>query len=148
MNKLALFFVVIVTTLSSCRTKVGSTTYYENNYKTAGREAHSGLGFEVPEKYPIEVLEGDAVPATAFESIEKLTLTDEQPLEKKQEVFKGAMLKRGNTYDQKKMLMRKIVEQAQELGASGVMNVNYKVFTSATTSGYILTATAFKYVLK
>lgn len=148
MKKLLFSLVVIAVAFGSCRTKVGSTTYYENNYKTAGREAHSGLGFEVPEKYPIEVLEGDVVPANAFESIEKLTITDEQPLEAKQEVYKGAMLKRGNTYDQKKMLMRKIVEQAQELGASGVMNVNYKVFTSTTSSGYILTATAFKYVLK
>jgi uncharacterized protein YbjQ (UPF0145 family) len=41
-----------------------------------------------------------------------------------------------------------MVAQAQDLGASGLMKVNYKVFSTAKTTGYTLSGTAFKYVVK
>jgi uncharacterized protein YbjQ (UPF0145 family) len=58
------------------------------------------------------------------------------------------MLKRGNDEQQKRDLLKQMVEKAQDLGASGLMNVNYKVFSTASTSGYILTGKAFRYVIK
>jgi hypothetical protein len=124
-----------------------TTSYYQPNYQTGGYEQRPGLGFQIPEKYPIEVLIGDEKPQTAVQEIEKLTISDETPIQPNQD-YKGTMLKRGNDQQQKKALLDRMVAQAQDLGASGLMNINYKVFSTQKTSGYILTGTAFKYVLK
>jgi hypothetical protein len=124
-----------------------TSSYYKPNYQTGGYDQGVGLGFKIPDKYPIEVLQGGDVPKTAFEEMDKLTITEETPLTTDQE-FKGRMLKRGNDQQEKEAILARMVAQAQDLGASGIMNVNYKVFSTATTSGYILTSTAFRYILK
>lgn len=123
------------------------TSYYSPNYQSGGYDQHTGLGFKVPDKYAIDVLQGDEQPKESFEEMEKLTISEEFPLTAKQE-YKGTMLKRGNDQQEKEAILARMVAQAQDLGASGLMKVNYKVFSTATTSGYILTGTAFKYVLK
>ena len=134
---------------SSCKSNknLQTSSYYQPNYQTGGSDQRSGLGFQIPDKYAIEVLIGDEQPQAQTESIEKLTISDETPLQTDQ-LHKGRMLKRGNDQQQKKALLDRMVLQAQDLGASGLMNVNYKVFTTATTSGYTLSGTAFRYVLK
>ena len=126
---------------------VQTTSYYKNNYETGSSEKHSGLGFQIPDKFPMEILEGEQQPQTAFEEIQKLSLSDESPIQPDQE-YKGKMLKRGNNQQEKKAMLDRLVAQAQDLGASGLMNVNYKVFSTQKTTGYILSATAFKYVVK
>lgn len=139
---------IIYCSLNACQSNknVQTTSYYKNNYETGGSEKHSGLGFQIPDKFPIEILEGEAKPQTAFEEIQKLSLSDESPIESDQ-LYKGKMLKRGNNQQEKKAMLDKLVAQAQDLGASGLMNVNYKVFSTQKTTGYILSATAFKYVI-
>ena len=140
--------VIVVCFLNACQSNknVQTTSYYKNNYETGGSEKHSGLGFQIPDKFPIEILEGGAKPQTAFEEIQKLSLSDESPIQPDQE-YKGKMLKRGNNQQEKKAMLDRLVAQAQDLGASGLMNVNYKVFSTQKTTGYILSATAFKYVV-
>ncbi|MDZ7897611.1 MAG: hypothetical protein U5N85_06230 [Arcicella sp.] len=126
---------------------VQTTSYYKNNYETGGTEQRSGLGFQIPDKYPIEILEGQDKPQLAYEEIEKLSLSDESPIQPDQE-YKGKMLKRGNNQQEKKAMLDRLVAQAQDLGASGLMNVNYKVFSTQKTTGYTLSGTAFRYVVK
>lgn len=135
--------------LSSCKSNknLQTSSYYQPNYQTGGGEQRSGLGFQIPDKYAIEVLIGNEQPQAQTETIEKLTISDETPIQTDQ-LYKGRMLKRGNDQQQKKALLDRMVLQAQDLGASGLMNVNYKVFSSAKTTGYTLSGTAFRYVFK
>lgn len=141
--------ITVYSLVIACTTNknVQTTSYYKNNYETGGSEKHAGLGFQIPDKFPIEILEGDAKPQTAFEEIQKLSLSDESPIQPDQE-YKGKMLKRGNNQQEKKAMLDRLVAQAQDLGASGLMNVNYKVFSTQKTTGYILSATAFRYIIK
>jgi hypothetical protein len=124
-----------------------TTSYYQPNYQTGSSDRHDGLGFQIPDKYPIEILIGQEQPQAQTESIQKLSISDETPIQPDQ-LYKGRMLKRGNDQQQKKALLDRMVLQAQDLGASGLMNVNYKVFSTANTTGYTLSGTAFRYVLK
>ena len=135
--------------LTACASNknVQTTSYYKNNYETGGYDQKTGLGFQIPDKFPIEVLEGEEKPQTAYEEIQKLSLSDETPIQPDQE-YKGKMLKRGNNQQEKKAMLDRLVAQAQDLGASGLMNVNYKVYSTQKTTGYILSATAFRYVIK
>ena len=135
--------------LTSCKSNknLQTSSYYQPNYQTGGGEQKTGLGFQIPDKYAIEVLIGDEQPQAQTESIEKLSISDETPIQSDQ-LYKGRMLNRGNDQQQKKALLDRMVVQAQDLGASGLMNVNYKVFTTAKTTGYTLSGTAFRYVLK
>ncbi|MDI9859394.1 hypothetical protein [Flectobacillus roseus] len=131
----------------SCNKPPSTSSYYRPNYERGGYDSGVGLNFGIDEKYPIEILQGTDKPANAFEEIENLKIEGEYPLTTDQE-YKGRMLKRGNDEQQKRDLLKQMVEKAQDLGASGLMNVNYKVFSTATTSGYILTGKAFRYVIK
>jgi hypothetical protein len=124
-----------------------TTSYYQPNYQTGTDDRKDGLGFQMADKYPIEILIGEEQPQTATQVIEKLTISDETPLQDGQ-LYKGRMLNRGNDQQQKKALLDRMVAQAQDLGASGLMKVNYKVFSTAKTTGYTLSGTAFKYVVK
>jgi hypothetical protein len=140
------FFCVLFTACQSNK-NLQTTSYYQPNYQTGTNDRRDGLGFQIPDKYPIEILIGQEKPQTETQEIEKLTISDESPIQPEQ-LYKGRMLNRGNDQQQKKALLDRMVAQAQDLGASGLMNVNYKVFSSAKTTGYILSGTAFRYVLK
>lgn len=144
-----LLFSIYCLLLTSCKSNknLQTSSYYQPNYQTGGNDQKTGLGFQIPDKYAIEVLIGDEQPQAQTESIEKLSISDETPIQSEQ-LYKGRMLKRGNDQQQKKALLDRMVVQAQDLGASGLMNVNYKVFTTAKTTGYTLSGTAFRYVLK
>lgn len=135
--------------LNACTSNknVQTTSYYKNNYETGTYDQKTGLGFQVPDKFPIEILEGQDKPQTAYEEIQNLSLSDESPIQPDQE-YKGKMLKRGNNQQEKKVMLDRLVAQAQDLGASGLMNVNYKVFSTQKTTGYVLSGTAFRYVIK
>ncbi len=144
-----LLFSISCLLLTACKSNknLQTSSYYQPNYQTGGNDQKTGLGFQIPDKYAIEVLIGDEQPQAQTESIEKLSISDETPIQSEQ-LYKGRMLKRGNDQQQKKALLDRMVVQAQDLGASGLMNVNYKVFTTAKTTGYTLSGTAFRYVLK
>lgn len=140
------FFSLLILSCKSNKS-LQTTSYYQPNYQTGADDRRDGLGFQIPDKYPIEILIGNEQPQAQSESIEKLSISDETPIQPDQ-LYKGRMLKRGNDQQQKKALLDRMVLQAQDLGASGLMNVNYKVFSTAKTTGYTLSGTAFRYVLK
>jgi uncharacterized protein YbjQ (UPF0145 family) len=140
------FFCLLFTGCKSNK-NLQTTSYYQPNYQNGTYDKKDGLGFQMPDKYPIEILIGEEQPQTATEVIEKLSISDETPIQEGQ-LYKGRMLNRGNDQQQKKALLDRMVAQAQDLGASGLMKVNYKVFSTAKTTGYTLSGTAFKYVLK
>ncbi len=142
------FLLLAIATLCyACNKPLQTSQYYKPNYERGGYDSGTGFDFGGKDKYPIEILQGTDRPQSKFVEIEKLTISAEYPLTSDQE-YKGRMLKRGNDEQQKRDLMNELVAKAQDLGASGLMNVNYKVFSTATTSGYILTGVAFKYVVR
>ncbi|MFY7889833.1 MAG: hypothetical protein ACOVOW_13020 [Spirosomataceae bacterium] len=143
----AIGYLLVMGLLSSCSKPAQTSSYYRPNYEKGGYDAGTGFDFGGKDHYPIEILQGDDKPQTAYEELKKLSLTGEYPLTPDQE-HKGRMLNRGNDEQQKRDLMKDLVAQAQDLGASGIMKVNYKVFSSATTSGFILSGVAFKYTMK
>ena len=67
---------ILALSLSNCQpTKnVQPTTYYSPNYQSGGYDQHTGLGFQIPDKYPIEILQGNEQPKTSFQEIEKLSI--------------------------------------------------------------------------
>ena len=83
--------------ISSCKSNknLQTSSYYQPNYQTGGNDQKTGLGFQIPDNYAIEVLIGDEQPQAQTESIEKLSISDETPIQSEQ-LYKGRMLKRGN----------------------------------------------------
>jgi hypothetical protein len=142
-----LFSVCFLINACQSNKNLQTTSYYKNNYETGGYEQRQGLGFRIPDKFPIEVLQGEEKPQTAYETIQNLSLSDETPIQPDQ-TYKNTMLKRGNNEQEKRAMLDRLVAQAQDLGASGLMDVKYKVFSTQKTTGYTLSATAFRYVVK
>jgi hypothetical protein len=143
--KICLFFVVLG--LNSCSKHVKPTTYYSPNFKDGSTEVKSGLGFEIPDKFPIEVFYANETPKQSFEVIETITMSGEEPLTSDQ-TYKGKMLNRGNHQSKKKEILDEMVAKAVDVGASALMDVNYKVYSTTKANGYTFTGKAIRYVLK
>jgi hypothetical protein len=144
--------IVLTLLISSCAKKnFQPTSYYEDNFATGTTQGKSGLGFSIPDKYNIDVFQGDDMPPVSFSEMQKIELTDEKPITKDQvgtDKLDPRMLKRGNDSDQKRELMQKLVAQAEEMGASALIKVRYKVFTTVKGSGYTLEGIAVRYQAK
>lgn len=136
-----------ITGLFSCSKHVKPTTYYSPNFKDGSTEVKSGLGFEIPYKFQIDVLYGNEAPKQSFEVIETITMSGEEPLTADQ-TYKGKMLNRGNHQNKKKEILDEMVAKAVDVGASALMEVNYKVYSTTNANGYIFTGKAIRYVLK
>jgi hypothetical protein len=139
--------ILLTSAFISCSKHVLPTTYYSPNFKDGGVTRHDGLGFEIPLKYDIEVLYGNEQPKQSFEVIESISFSDEIPLSVDQ-TQNGLMLNRGNHQNKKKEILDKMVAKAEELGASALMDVKYKVYSTKDANGYIFSGTAIRYVLK
>ena len=131
----------------SCKNQLKQNTYYSPNYKDGSTERHDGLGFEIPQKYEIDVVYFNESPKQKYEIIEPLSISQEILLEQKQ-TQNGKMLYRGNHQTEKQNLLNKMIESALALGASALIDVKYQVFSTSTTTGYTFTGKAVRYVLK
>jgi len=131
----------------SCKNQLKKNTYYSPNYKDGSTERHDGLGFEIPQKYEIDVVYFNESPKQKYEIIEPLSISQEILLEEKQ-TQNGKMLYRGNHQTEKQNLLNKMIESALALGASALIDVKYQVFSTSTTTGYTFTGKAVRYVLK
>jgi uncharacterized protein YbjQ (UPF0145 family) len=131
----------------SCKNQLKQNTYYSPNYKDGSTERHDGLGFEIPQKYEIDVVYFNESPKQKYEIIEPLSISQEILLEEKQ-TQNGKMLYRGNHQTEKQNLLNKMIESALALGASALIDVKYQVFSTSTTTGYTFTGKAVRYVLK
>lgn len=147
-QKLFKFSILIgFVSLISCSKHVKPTSYYSPNFKDGSTEVKSGLGFEIPYKFQIDVFYGNDTPKQSFEVIETVSVSGEEPLTADQ-TYKGKMLNRGNHQNKKKEILDEMVAKAVDLGASALMDVNYKVYSTTTANGYIFTGKAIRYVLK
>jgi hypothetical protein len=133
--------------LISCSKHVKPTSYYSSNFKDGSIERKDGLGFEIPYKFQIPIFYGKEMPEQSFEAIETITISGEEPLTADQ-TYRGKMLKRGNHQNKKKEILDEMVARAVDLGASALMEVNYKVYTTTNANGYTFTGKAIRYVLK
>ena len=133
--------------LISCSKHVKPTSYYSPNFKDGSTERKDGLGFEIPYKFQIDVFYANESPKQSFEVIETITVSGEEPLTADQ-TYKGKMLNRGNHQNKKKEILDEIVAKAVDFGASALMDVNYKVYSTTTANGYTFTGKAIRYVLK
>jgi len=132
----------------SCGKNLQPSTYYTKNPKDGSLETHSGLGFQIPLKYDIDIfIANESKPKQSYAVIETISLSNEEPLQDKQNQG-GKMLYIGNTQVKKKELLDKLVAKAIYLGATGLMDIKYQVYTTQFTTGYSFTGTAIRYVLK
>ncbi len=96
-------------------------------------------------QYPIDVFFEKETTDRTYDELQLLTLSDESPLSERSRRDKERLMYRGNDVQQKDLLMAKLVIDAQKLGADALVNVKYRVFTSATSTGYQLEGLAVKY---
>ncbi len=138
---------VLVASMIGCSKHVQPSTYYSPNFKDGGVERHDGIGFEIPVKYAIDVFYFNEQPKQSYAVIESISFSDEIPLSANQ-TQNGNMLNRGIHQNKKKEILDKMVEKAEELGASAIMDVKYQVYTTKDANGYTFSCTAIRYVLK
>jgi hypothetical protein len=132
----------------SCGKNLQPNTYYSKNPKDGSLETHSGLGFQIPLKYDIDIfIANESKPQQSYAVIEQISLSNEEPLQDKQSQ-NGKMLYIGNTQLKKKELLDKLVAKAIDLGATALMDIKYQVYTTQFTTGYTFSGTAIRYVLK
>ncbi len=138
------FFAVII----SCKKPLQTSSYYETNFATGQTAQRNGIALpQMKEKYPIDVFFKPEKPSFEVESIQEVSLNEEDFDPKSLQIVKDRMVLRGQSADQKKVLIAALIEKAENLGASCLYDVNYKYYTSKTSSGYTISGIAGKYSL-
>jgi hypothetical protein len=133
----------------SCGKNLQPNSYYSKNPKDGSLETHSGLGFQLPLKYDIDIFfanESDQ-PKQSYAVIETISLSGDEPLQDKQNQ-NGKMLYIGNNQQKKKEMLDKLVAKAIDLGATALMDIKYQVYTTQFSTGYTFSGKAIRYVLK
>ena len=109
---------------------------------------NGGLYVPIPNvepKFPVQIFYGENKPTANYDFIEHIVLNEEKPLEKNQIIKQGRMLKRGNNEETKQLLLAQLTMKATEIGAHALINVTYKVFATATSTGYELKGDAVRF---
>lgn len=146
MNKLLIFSLLLI--IFSCKKPLQSSSYYETNYATGQTTQRNGIALpQIKEKYSIDVFFKPEKPSFEVEAIQEISLSEEDFDPKHLQIVKDRMVLRGQSADQKKVLIAALIEKAENLGASCLYEVNYKYYTSKTSSGYIISGIAGKYSL-
>ena len=132
----------------SCKKPLQTTSYYETNYATGITQQRQGLAIKQgKENYPIDVFFKPDKPSFEVETIEAVSISQEEANSYKEKLVKGRMVQRGQTADEKKILIAALIEKAQNLGAACLFDINYQYYTSTSVSGYIISGIAGKYSL-
>ncbi|GAB3914921.1 hypothetical protein GCM10028803_61040 [Larkinella knui] len=95
--------------------------------------------------YPVDVFYESQQPDRPFTEMEWLEYKEEFPLVDQQKPLKGRMVKRGNTIEQKELLLARLTMQAKKMGADALIAVRYQYYSSATVNGYSMRGMAVKY---
>lgn len=95
-------------------------------------------------KYPIDIFYENENPGRLYDLVQEMESRKELALDKSQNA-NGRMLSRGNTMQDKELLLAKLSLEAKRAGADALVNVRYTYFTTKTTNGYLLTGKAVKY---
>lgn len=95
-------------------------------------------------RYPIDIFYENQNPGRLYDLVQEMESRKELPLDKSQNAD-GRMLSRGNTMQDKELLLAKLSLEAQKAGADALVNVRYKYYTTKTVNGYLLSGQAVKY---
>jgi hypothetical protein len=95
--------------------------------------------------YPVDVFYEHQQPDRPFTELEWLEYKEEVPLADQQKPLKGRMVKRGNSVEQKEILLARLTMQAKKMGADALISVRYQYYSSATVNGYSMRGMAVKY---
>lgn len=95
-------------------------------------------------KYPIDIFYENQSPGRLYDLVQEMESRKELPLDKTQNAD-GRMLSRGNTMQDKELLLAKLSLEAQKAGADALINVRYTYYTTKTVNGYLLSGQAVKY---
>lgn len=95
-------------------------------------------------KYPIDIFYENQNPGRLYDLVQEMESRKELPLDKSQNAD-GRMLSRGNTMQDKELLLAKLSLEAQKAGADALVNVRYTYYTTKTVNGYLLSGQAVKY---
>jgi hypothetical protein len=146
MKKISIFFLLIASI--SCKQPLQSSSYYETNYATGQTTQRNGIALpQIKEKYAIDVYFKPEKPNFEVEAIQEVSISEEDFDAKHLQTINDRMVKRGQTADKKKILIAALIEKAENLGASCLYEVNYKYYTTKTSSGYTIIGMAGKYSL-
>ena len=95
-------------------------------------------------KYPVDIFYENQNPGRLYDLVQEMESRKELPLDKSQNAD-GRMLSRGNTMQDKELLLAKLSLEAQKAGADALVNVRYTYYTTKTVNGYLLSGQAVKY---
>ena len=143
-----ILIILLIIHIQSCGVKFSKSQYYSTDYKTGNLDKKTGLGFEFPDKYDIDIFfqNEEKKPPMGYEIIEEIEVTGENPISE-EDTKTGRMLIDGNSEKMKKELLQQLVEKTLVLGGTALMDVKYSFFTSQYSSGYSLKGKAIRYKL-
>ncbi|MEO6685170.1 MAG: hypothetical protein ABIN24_04365 [Dyadobacter sp.] len=104
----------------------------------------SGMAISTSKKYPIEVLYDNQSLDRPYSEIGWVEISSEDSLTARQ-TSNRKMMYRGNDAETKELLAARLVMKAQKIGASALINVQYKYYTSVKKEGYIMKGLAVRY---
>ncbi len=96
-------------------------------------------------KYPVDVFYDNQRPDRLYDEIKSLFIEKEAPLLANQKISHGRMMAKGNSMEDKDVLLAKLTLEAKKLGADALVHVRYKYFANATTNGYSMEGMAVRY---
>ncbi|TKT91887.1 hypothetical protein [Dyadobacter frigoris] len=104
----------------------------------------SGMPISTSKKYPIEVLYENQSLDRPYSEIGWVEISSEDSLTARQ-TSNRKMMYRGNDAETKELLAARLVMKAQKIGASALINVQYKYYTSVKKEGYIMKGLAVRF---
>ncbi len=96
--------------------------------------------------YPVDVFYDNQRPERPYEELQPLeSHRTESIASNPQRNIGGKTVGRGNTMQEKELLLAKLTMDAKKMGADALVKVHYQYFTSVDSSGYQMNAMAVRY---
>ncbi len=147
-NQFSIFIIVIIFAIS-CAKKPSGNSYYEKNYSKGNDQYRSGLELgRFKTKYPIDVFFGSDLPQVAIDTIQLISITEEEILDLKTKIVQNRITQTGKNINEKELILNQLIEKAIDLNANCLVKVNYKYFIGQDSQGYTVSGIAGHYSLK
>ena len=96
--------------------------------------------------YPVDVFYDNQRPERPYQELQPLESHRTEPLASNpQRNINGKTVGRGNTMQEKEVLLAKLTMDAKKMGADALIHVRYQYFTTVDSTGYQMNAMAVKY---
>lgn len=96
--------------------------------------------------YPVDVFYDNQRPDRPYEEIKPMeSHRTESIASNPQRNISGKTVGRGNTMQEKELLLAKLTMDAKKIGADALINVRYQYFMTVDSTGYQMNALAVKY---